>query len=364
MSLWAINPKSVFSILERYIARAVLRTTLLTILALAFMLVFFTFVDKLDEVQQDQYDIFDAFKMALYSVPNHLFEAFPVAALIGGLLGLGGLANHSEIVAMRAGGFALKSIVYAVLKVGLIMVIFILLVGEWLAPLTAQYAQQLRLAKQEGQIMSMSGEGFWARDGDQYVNIERIMSGTHLQGVTLFEFDENGRLSLNSRAATADYQDGQWLLEDIQQSFITPSQITTEQATQMRWESILDPALLSVVMVKPDKLPVWDLYRYINFMQSNGQSAIGYRAAFWSKVATPILGLLMLLLAVPFALVKQRSGTGQRILIGAIIGALFFLLMRSVSYASVVYDLNPLLLMCVPVLMCLSMIVWLMRRVR
>ncbi len=354
----------IINILEGYIARAILRATGLTLLALALMLVFFTFIDELDDVRQHHYHAIDAFKVALLSAPRHLYEVFPVAALIGGLLGLGGLSSRSELVAMRASGFTLWHLIYAVLKTGLLMVALMFLIGEWLAPSSTRYAQQLRLGKQQNQVTPVDQHGLWAKDGHQFVNIKRILANDRLQDITLYQLNNANELVAHSHAATATYQGEYWLLHNIQRSIIRPDNVTTESIRQARWDSMLNASLLNIVILKPDKLPVWDLYRYIRYMQANDQHAIDYRVAFWAKLATPVLALLMLLLAAPFALFKPRSGAGQRIFIGAMLGALFFLLMRAASYASVVYHLNPLLMLFTPTLICLILTLWLLNRVR
>jgi len=353
------------SILERYIAMTMLKATSMTIVVLVILLVFFGFVDEMDSLNRGNYRLSDAFIVALLSSPRYIFEVFPIAALLGSLVGLGGLATHSELIAMRAAGLSLRDIIVAVLKAGLLMMLAVFIFGELIAPIAEQTAQQIRVERQQGQVILKSRYGFWARDGSAFINIRQISSGSRLEDIYIYEFDEKKKLKLVTHAGYADYQGDHWLLHDIRQSQLEESGVEGRVLDQARWDSLLDPALLSVVVVKPTMLPIWGLDQYISFMQDNGQSAVEYQVAFWLKVGTPFATLVMLFLAVPFVLGGQRSASmGQRIFIGAIVGASFFLLSRAMSYVAVVYDLNPLLTTAMPASIFLIVTLFMLRRVR
>lgn len=354
-----------FNRLERHIAMTMARTTGITVLSLVILLVFFNFVDELDEVGKGDYTTADAFLVAALTVPRYMFEVFPVAALIGALVGLGGLASRSELVAMRAAGFSLRNILTAVLKAGMAMMLLVLAFGELVGPPAEQFGQEYRFTQQQGKVTLKTRYGFWARDGRAFINIRDLSGGTQLQDISIYEFDQQNRLILATHAARADFRGDHWELQDIAQSQLHQQQVETRRLDSARWGSLLDPALLSVVVVRPTMLPIWGLDQYIDFMHENGQSAVEYQVAYWLKIANPFATLVMLFLALPFVLGSQRSGSmGQRIFIGAVVGAGFFLLTRAMSYIAVVYNFNPALSALFPALLALSLSVLLLRRVR
>ena len=353
-------------LLDTYIARAIIRAASLTLLALVCLLVFFKFVDEIEDLHIGEYQLIDALFVAILFAPRQLIEAFPMAALLGGLLGLGGLAGHGELVAMRAAGYSITRILWAVVKTGMMMMVVVIGFGEWVAPASEQYAQQWRLEKQQGPVTLRTAHGFWARDGQTYVSIQRIQSGTRLEGVTQYTFDEHNRLREHSVAQTAEYQDGRWTLQTINRAKInaTGTAIQNDYRAQASWETLLNPALLDVIVVEPTLLTLQELHQSIEYMRENGQGAVEYRVAYWFKIATPLSALLMLLLAVPFVLAQQQRGTGQRILMGAIIGAGYFLITRGMSYAAVVYEINPFVATLTPALLCFAGVIYLLRQVR
>ena len=119
------------------------------------------------------------------------------------------------------------------------------------------------------------------------------------------------------------------------------------------------------MVVRPTMLPLWELADYIALMRENAQSAIDYEVAFWLKIINPFATLGMLFLAVPFVLRAGRNvGVGQRIFLGAVVGAVFFLLTRALSYVVVVYRINPAVTAVVLACVFLALLLLLLQRVR
>ncbi len=354
-----------FGRLDRYIGLTVAKATGMALLALVILLLLFNVVDELDRVNRGGYRVLDALLVALLIVPRYLFEVFPVSALLGSLLGLGGLATGSELVAMRAAGFSVRNIAFSVLKVGMLMMLVVGIFGELVAPPAERYAQQLRAERLSGQPTLSSRFGFWARDRHAFINIRRPDGGRRPGDIYIYEFDGEGRLHLISHADLAEFRDNHWILRGIEQSELSSQRVKARRLSWARWDTTLDPALLRVVEVRPTMLPIWDLYDYIGFMRSNGQSASDYEVAFWLKVVNPVATLAMLFLAVPLVVGHVRAmSIGQRIFTGAVIGAAFFLVNRALSYMSVVYGIPPALSAFLPSLVLVGVTAFLLRRVR
>jgi lipopolysaccharide export system permease protein len=125
------------------------------------------------------------------------------------------------------------------------------------------------------------------------------------------------------------------------------------------------PKVVDILSVPPKMLPTWDLWRYIGILKQNGQASADYEVAFWSKIITPLVILVMLFLSVPFVFGSLRSvGIGERIFTGALIGILFHLLNRTFSYTAVVYGMPPFIAAAMPVIVFLVVGYGLFHRVR
>jgi len=352
-------------IVERYIGRTVAVGILLALTVVLVLLTLFGFIDELDDVGVGQYGVSDAFVFALMSVPRYTFEAFPIAALIGSLLGLGSLASNSELTAMRAAGISVRRILIAIFKTGLLMMVVVVVLGEWVAPEVQERAQIRRAELQHGQVLLRSRYGFWARDGRAFVNIRSILPGTGLRDIYIYEFNDGRELELVTHAAEATFADDRWVLKDLKQSHIGRDGVASRQLEQASWDSLLNPSLLRAVVVDPGLLSAWTLYQYLSFMRENGLDVPAYEVAFWAKVVAPLATLVMLFLGVPFVFGSLRTiGIGQRLFSGMLLGSVFFLLNRLLAYVAVVYHVNPLLAAALPAVAFLVAGAVFLRRVR
>lgn len=79
---------------------------------------FFTFADELGDLGKGKYDLGKVVQFVILTSPRVLYELMPSAALVGGLVTLGGLANGRELMAMQAAGASRARIIRAVLAGG------------------------------------------------------------------------------------------------------------------------------------------------------------------------------------------------------------------------------------------------------
>lgn len=352
-------------IFDRYLARTVLMGTLLALLVLAALDSFFAFVAEIGDIGQGNYGVLQAAQFIVLTLPGRLHELFPMAALIGCLMGLGTLASYNELVAMRAAGMSIARLVRAVAQAGLVLLVLAALVGEYVAPASEQLAQTQRGLAMTGQIVMKSGNGFWARDGRRFVNIRQILPQSHLAGISIYEFNDHNQLVSSTYAAMASYQDKHWVLEDIEQSFIGADRVTTQHSAQTVWPSLLTPKLLTVVKVRPEDLSARDLYKYIDYLRHNQLDTQRFEHAFWARLIEPLAGMVMLILGVPFAMGNLRKvGAGQRMLVGVLIGLAFYLINQTTGQVGQVFGFNPLLSAALPSLLFLTVGLVMLRRVR
>lgn len=351
------------TLLDRYIGRAVLLGTLVVMLVLLTLFGIIEMVRQFDQVGVGSYTVWDAFVASILSMPRRMFEIFPVTALVGSLLGLGGLASNGELTAMRVAGISINRLIVSVLKAGIVMLVFVFLVGELIGPVSEEYVRQVKIEKQQQKITLKSQHGFWARDGKEFVNIRKILPGAQLEDIYIYRVAADKRLELATYARSATFVNGKWQLQGILQSSIQPDRVKSRSVGSASWSSMIDPDLLEVVVVEPVMLPAWGLYQYMRFMKRNGQDATLYEVAFWRKLVTPFTTVLMLIIAVPFVLGSLREvSVGQRVFVGTMIGTLFYTLSQSFSYLSVVYRIEPFLATVMPGLIMLAAAYYFIRR--
>ena len=136
---------------------------------------------------------------------------------------------------------------------------------------------------------------------------------------------------------------------------------------EAEWQSVLDPALLNVLLVKPEQMSAWSLYSFSQHLKENRQKALRYDIALWSKLSYPLAVVVMMVLALPFAQVQGRqAGIGAKIFAGIMLGLAFHFLNRLFSHLGLLYDWPPFMAALLPTAIFLSvavgMIWWQERR--
>jgi len=351
-------------ILDRYIGITVAIHVSIALLVLIALATFTVLLAELDDIGRGNYNMPEGILYILLTTPLRIYEYFPLAALIGSITGLGSLSSGSELTVIRAAGVSLNRIVFSVLKTGVILMVIVIILGELVAPHSEQFAQNRRHMLMSGQITFQTKYGFWARDGLNYINIRKIGVGGVIGDIYIHEFDDKHQLRVATHAKSAVYLEDKWLLEDITRSFISDAGIRSERINQAEWESLLSPSLLSVVIVNPDDLSAWNLYQFISYLESNGQTADRYRVAFWKKVFSPMATLLMIFLSVPFVFGGLRSvSIGQRITVGVMAGVAFHLINETFSNLGLAYNLSPFISVTIPLMIFLTLGIVMMRKI-
>ncbi|MCT6557392.1 LptF/LptG family permease, partial [Staphylococcus aureus] len=163
-----------FGVLDRYIGKTIFNTIIMTLFMLVSLSGIIKFVDQLRKVGQGEYTALSAGMYTLLSVPKDIEIFFPMAALLGALLGLGQLATRSELVVMQASGFTRLQIAGSVMKTAIPLVLLTMAIGEWVAPQGEQMARNYRAQQMYGGSLLSTKSGLWAKDGNDFIYIERV----------------------------------------------------------------------------------------------------------------------------------------------------------------------------------------------
>lgn len=352
------------SIFDRYIARTIVSGTLMTLFVLGSLLAFVDFVSEIGDVGKAEYTVLNAATYVLLSLPKRLYELFPTAVLLGTLLGLGTLASNSELIVFRASGISILRIVRSVLQAGLLVVVLVALIGEFIVPSSERQAQSIRAIALK-QNISLGQHGFWAKDSQLYIHVGRVYPDYQLGNLEIYELDENKQLKQLIYARSAHYKEDSWLLKNVQRTQLLGDRILSDRLQTLEWPRVLNPDLFNVVSVKPTTMSAIDLYRYSNYLRTNDLDASHYQLAFWIKVMTPLSSMVMLLIALPFVFGSQRStGSGYRVLVGLLLGIGFFMLNRTVNHLGQIYGLHPFISASAPVILVAIAGMFAIRKVR
>ncbi len=350
-------------ILDRYIGRTIIASVSLVLLILVALFTFFDFVDELEGLGEGSYGLEQIIMFLLLRLPRLCYEMMPMAALVGTLMGLGMLVSNGEMAVIRAAGVSLNRIVFSVMKSAVIIMMIALIIGEFISPYTEQQARNGRSIAKADQIAMKSKYGFWARDGQSYINIRKILPGDRVEQIFIYEFDGSNRLRVSTSAQSAQYQEGKWLLEGIKQTEISDDEITSREIKQASWDSLLKPELLNVVLIKPENLSLIELGRYLTYLRDNNQNTLQYEQAMWIKMFYPLATAVMVFLAIPIVLGKLKSATvGRKVMLGCLIGLIFHIVNQASGQMGMLFEFYPILSAGVPTILTFVIGLFMLRR--
>ena len=352
-----------FKILDLYIARTLLGTTAMSLAVLVSLSALIKFIEQMKSVGKGSYDMTVAAVYVFLSLPRELELFFPMATLIGGLIGMGILASNSELVVMQTAGQSRWNIIGSAMKSAILMVLFVMVIGEWVAPLSEAKAKEIRTQAISGGSLFSSSRLVWAKDGDNFVSIGEVIDKNTLRDVNIYEFDKDLLLSQITTAKNAQYLTKSWRLQDVTYTYLSQQHIRVKEADDDTWTSSITPEKLGVVTVKPEALSIRGLLDYIGYLDNNGQNSDRYRLALWRKVLQPVSVGVMLLMALSFIFGPLRSVTmGARVIMGVLTGFGFFVSNEVFGALSTVYHIAPFVGAALPSLLFATTAVYLIRR--
>ena len=362
----------------------------IALVATGFLALFF-FFDLVDELQylgknnglptaNDIYQIRHAMAYVGLLVPNHLYELLPISVLIGTIFVMARLAQSSEYTILRTSGLDPWRALKLLLGLGAFFVVFSFAIGDYVAPASEKAAQLLKAKYQS--TLTVGQTGAWLKEKQPYntyvANVKTLSTRNEMVGVQIFEFNNKGAVVSVTRAPMATFgDDDSWLLKDaIRSEFdvpvtshtasINPSDIESKSAKPLskgrptagvnrtvtdnfRWPTGITPEMVSVALLKPERMATYDLFTYIRHLDANGQSAQRYEIEFWKKVFYPLSCVVMVILALPFAYLHFRSGgIAAYVFAGVLIGISFFLLNNVFGYVGNLQNWQPWLAAATP----------------
>jgi lipopolysaccharide export system permease protein len=296
-------------ILARYIARAMTQGYLLVALVFVALFSFIEIIQQLDDVE-GAYTLVDAFVYVLMMLPRRLLDTTPVIALLGTLVPLGLLADGNEILAIRAAGVSLRRLIGMVLVPGLVLLVLMLLVAQFVAPALEMRAERMRAAALAEDVSVDFRGGFWSRDGRSFVNVGRMLRGRTPADVAVYEFDAAGRLQRYLHAERGRLgPDHVWQLQDVVVKQLLPPPARAQQLAELDWASFLNAQQLGVLVVPPQALSPIDLYFYVRDLRARREQVPQEELRLWQQIAQPVVTLAMMLVAIPLVMGSNRSST-------------------------------------------------------
>ncbi|GAA5096620.1 LPS export ABC transporter permease LptG [Wohlfahrtiimonas larvae] len=335
--------------IDRYILWTTFITVIGSLVLLSIIETFFTFLNELGDVGQDDYKITDVLLYLLYDLPVRLNRMIPMGLLLGILIGLGQLASTNELTVMRAAGLSKFRVLCGAIFTVIIMSIFSFLLSENIIPKTSIQAELYQNKQSTNEIVQ---DGFWAISNSEIVNVSAIHDG-NLKNITMFDIEDQSIKSIiQSPNAYLDRRD--WIMSDVTTTIFNEESITRQDEGNLTFPNLIDQRILDALIAKPENLSAKNLWRFIRYMEKNGLDSAEYRLAFWTKVFSPFMNFVMLVIVAPLVFSQNRQGNlGMRIFLGIMIGLIIYLATRILSHTILIFGYPPIAGAILPIVVAL-----------
>ena len=241
---------------------------------------------------------------------------------------------------IRTSGVSLWRFNGALISIGAVFAVLTFAFGEFIGPPAEQFAQRMRSLAIAGIVAQEFRSGLWVKDGRNFINVGEVTPDGKLKRIRIYEFDEDYRLRTLSLVDDGTYRgEKTWTLTGVVRTTFEGNRTLVRQIPSIEWTSVLEPQLLSMLLVKPDRMSAWSLYSYTQHLKENRQKALRYEIALWNKGMYPAAVIVMMVLAVPFSYFQRRQGgVGARIFTGIMLGLAFYVMNRLFGSLALLYD--------------------------
>lgn len=242
-------------------------------------------------------------------VPLLIQRFLPFSVLLGTLIVLTSLNQHSEVVSMKAAGLSAHQILAPLIiaSIGIAIAAFAFnetVVVKSARVVTAWTDNDYRPLRAESGILS----NVWLMVDDDLVRARHVGGrgpALHLEGVTIYERTD-GALARVSEIKRATQANGGWKFEDVR-TYDAAMNLVRGHAESRGLEGVT-PDRFTLAKVDPDARSFTNLRRAIAELEAAGRPTDEARAGLWHKISGPMSIVLMPLLAAIAAFGLARSG--------------------------------------------------------
>jgi lipopolysaccharide export system permease protein len=338
---------------DRYIAKTLLSYTLIVLLVWLAIYSFFNFITEINVVGKESYTILSAIKYIIFKMPEVSYSQASPLILLGCVLGIGHLATTNQLLIFQISGASILKITGTTLKNALIFVIAIIAIGEVLAPMSSNFAELGRSNALGNSAVSTSQEGFWIRDGDNFINVKKNIDGKLFSEITVIEVNSSNKIERVIKSENAVFDgnsldmSGTEIFSISDESFF--DNISLKERNTYNKIVSFDQGLIDSLKKEPEDLTTWTIIKQIQFLSDNKLRSVIFEVELYKRLVKPVTLVAMILLTMLFIFGSTRDITlGRKIFFGVAIGLSFEMLSRIASAMALSFDFNPLMSAILP----------------
>ncbi|MSO73065.1 MAG: LPS export ABC transporter permease LptG [Rhodospirillaceae bacterium] len=277
----------------------------------------------------------------------------PLAGLLAPLLALNAMARNSEILAMRAAGRSVMSLVGGLMAAGAILSGTFFLFSEYVVvPANGEMENWKQAGFQTGDHLEI-GESSWIVEGNTIVRVGHVTrEGKVLSDVRIFNQAPDTRVTDILGVRLAIWETDHWTTFDVRR-------IAGADTSTPAWNTTLKPEQFVQLANHPNELSMNALKEYVGSVSVGSRPPYFYDTWLQHKFAGPVVLALMPLLAALAAFTHHRQGSPVlTIVLGITFGFMFVVINNILLAMGQFGSLPPLLAAWLPLALFATTGVW------
>ncbi len=302
-------------ILTRYILRQFFAALALSIAAFIALFLIVDIFENVGKFVDNPVPVSIILAYFLSKIPFIIFISLPLSVMLSALVSIGLMGKNLELVAIRTSGLSHLFIVKPLLIVSLIISFVSFFGNEYIVPKSNSLTTYLNQVKIKRNINEIKPEyqldKIWVKRGNTIYYINRYHPELEmLEGITIYKFNDNFQLEKRFIAEKGYWKGDDWEFYNvIENDFPAFGPFSTEKYEVLSLGIAETPEDFKIVFKETtENMSYRELSRYIKALKKDGYNASRYTVDLMSKVSYPMVNFIMVLLAIPFAIMVGRRG--------------------------------------------------------
>jgi lipopolysaccharide export system permease protein len=310
-------------VLGNYLRRRVAGQIFGMLLALTALIQVLALLDVTTDALDRGLGVQGILRFAMYQLPAQMEFALPLAGLIGSMAAFHAMARTREITALRSAGVGLSRVMFYLLPVPLLFALLHVGLTQKLVPIAESAFKGWWDATVP--LEELPADPEWVNTSGGILLFQRHSAdGQRLLDLRIFERDPDGLLSLRTRAEEARWEAGRWQLHGAS-NLVVAAREDAAGTPEQEWRTNLHPEDVVRLDEAEPHLSSVELAAVIGGERVGTRPRSYYETVLMQSFAAPFTVFIMMLLAVPAALVSERGGGGGRMLVALGLGLGFLL---------------------------------------
>ena len=294
-------------------------------------------------------------KIFVYGLPGIIMWTFPMSTLLATLLTFGRLSSSSEITAMKSCGISFGRIAAPAIFLGFVVSVCSILFNEHVVPWSKTAYNNVVYYEIQGNTEMKSQDHIIVKEimNDKIQRLvyarEYRASDETLQGVTMQEFNDDGKVTHVENATFAEWVDSMWIMHegiiyDISEDERTRSMRFSRQILPVK----ASPRQIVREQKTPEELTMRELRAQIEIMKSQYVSTNELETELYQRFTIPMASLVFALIGVPLGLQPTRNASSMGFALSVVIIFIYYAVMTLANAIGISGLITPMIAVWIP----------------